>query len=101
MEDRIKELEEEIAKLKAENIKLRVVADVAAYCCIDLEANLETAHQEYMAGQIPNGAFQHVLSRQAQMHGALYMAGYTETHKFFDFPVRPKEIEKETPDVTK
>jgi|SRR5687767_12437680 len=49
---------------EAETKALRVVADVAATCVIDLNSNLNDA-------------------------------GYTEKHQIFEFPVKPKEAEKE------
>lgn len=66
---------------------LRVVADVAAKCCIDLSSNLKSANEEYMNGEIARGAFEHVLVR----HDALHDAGYTEKHKFFDYPIKKEE----------
>jgi hypothetical protein len=80
--------------IEKERDALFVVAQVAAMCCNDLNDNLSAAHEEYMEGKIPNGAFQHVLSRHTQMHAALYNAGFTEKHPLFGFPVVPKSEEK-------
>jgi hypothetical protein len=70
-------------------LALQRVADIAAMCCIDLGANLSSAHKEYMAGEISNGAFQHVLARHTRMHAALREAGYTAEHAIFGWPVKP------------
>ena len=74
------------------NDALFVVAQIAAMCCTDLDSNLASAHKEYMAGEIPNGAFQHVLHRHTQMHAALHAAGYTEKHPIFGWPAMPKSL---------
>lgn len=71
------------------------VAKIAAWCCIDLESNLNTAHKEYMAGEIPKGAFEHVRSRHLALHTALENAGYTGKHPIFDIPQKPKTESQE------
>ena len=71
--------------------KLSLVADVAAQCCIDLNYNLKEAHKEYIDGKIPRGAYEYVLARHGNLYNALYNVGYTEKHKIFEFPIKPKE----------
>ena len=73
-----------------ETIALKNVAAIAAYCCIDLDANLAAAQKEYMDGEIANGAFQHVLNRHTMMHMALQNAGFTGNHELFGYPIIPK-----------
>jgi hypothetical protein len=77
---------------------LEQLAAVAAFCTIDLNSNLNSAHKEYMAGEIANGAFQHVLHRHTMMHAALVNAGFTGKHPLFDFPAIPGTGEK-TPEI--
>ncbi len=70
--------------------KLETVADIAAQCCMDLTTNLESAHSEYLAGDIARGAWEYVFQRFTNLHTALYNAGYTKKHPVFDFPAKPK-----------
>ncbi len=70
-------------------VQLARVADIAAQCMMDLDANLKSANEEYMEGKIPRGAFEYVLSRHTALHIALHEAGYTAKHPIFEFPVKP------------
>jgi len=69
--------------------KLEKVANIAAFCVLDLDSNLKSAYEEYMDGKIPHGAYLHVLNRHASLLAALHEAGYTEKHPIFEFPVKP------------
>ncbi len=84
-------LEAQIVALTDEVEKLRKVADVAAFCCIDIRTNLSDANKEYMDGTISRGAFDYVLMREEALHRTLHEAGFTSTNKFFDIPERPKD----------
>ena len=77
------------------DIMYEQLADIAALCCIDLNANLNDANKEYMAGDIPHGAFRYVLDRHTQLHLILSALGYTESHKIFGYPVKPEVESKE------
>lgn len=70
---------------------LRVVADTAALCMIDLGANLKSAYDEWMRGDLPRGAYEYVLQRHGSMLLALRAAGYTCNQPVFDFPIRPDD----------
>lgn len=88
----IKKTEQQQAKierLNADNQKLSQVANMAAFCVIDLSCNLKEAYKEYMAGDIARGAYNHVLDRHGSLLATLADAGYTEKHKIYDFPVKP------------
>lgn len=70
--------------------KLELVAMTAAEVCIDHDHDVNDANRKHMEGEIANGAFQHVLRRNLNLHHALMLAGFTEKHPVFDYPVRPK-----------
>ena len=42
-----------------------------------------------MRGDIPRGAYEYVLSRHGALHTELHLAGWTEKHPIFEFPVKP------------
>ena len=69
--------------------QLRKVADIAAFCCIDIKTNLQDAEKDWLEGKIPKGAFAYVMQRSDALHLALYNAGYTD-NSIFDTPQRPK-----------
>jgi len=71
--------------------QLEIVAGTAAYCCIDLNNNLEAVEKEFMDGDISAGARRHVENRHASMIINLAKAGFTEKHKLYEFPIRPEE----------
>ena len=68
---------------------LERVADIAATCLPDLSDNLKAAHDEYMDSKIARGAYEYVLARHGHLAIALNLAGYTEKHPIFDFPIKP------------
>jgi hypothetical protein len=74
-----------------ELIILRKVADIAAFCVIDLNSNLKDAHKEYMDGSLNKGSYQYVLGRHGALCEALHAAGYTERSELFDCPKKPTE----------
>lgn len=83
-------IEEQLRKLKEENLKLQDVANIAAFCSIDLTFNLAEAEKDWKSGKISKGAFNYVLIRHERLHIALYNAGYTEMDDVYDYPVKPK-----------
>ena len=70
-------------------VRLERVALVAASCVLDLDSNLNSAHEEYMAGKIPRGAYEYVLARHGALLVALHDAGFTGKHPIFEFPIKP------------
>lgn len=81
-------LEAKEARIK----ELEAVAQAAALCCPDLDANLASAHEEYMAGDIARGAYEFALSRHGAIYAALHSAGFTEKHVVYGYPVKPEPI---------
>lgn len=88
--DALEKAQKENEELKAKINDYELLAQIAAECTMDLDANLSDAHKEYMDGDIPNGAYQYVLSRHANLYAMLHKCGFTEKHPIFEFPCRPK-----------
>lgn len=84
------EVERDATADLVERERLEEVARIAAVCTMDLASNLNSAHDEYMRGDIPHGAYSYVLSRQSALLQALRAAGFTEKHPLFEFPLRPE-----------
>lgn len=86
LNDRYKDLQKDLDKLRQKMIAYEKLAGVAAMCTIDLTSNLESAYSEYMSGELAKGAYSYVLKRHSDIHIALHECGYIAKHPIFDIP---------------